>query len=318
MAQTSATFGSVALENATWYQGSRYSYPLTGHHTGGALAAIDILKRRGSEPPLHLHQNEHEIFVVLEGQTEFHSPLGVASAHPGAIAFLPKAIPHTFRICQDWGKLLVLVAPSGFENYLLPFSPPATHLGMPPEPGELDIPALIARGAEFGIDFFPPNTDVTKVPYHQPDGLVPFVQSRDDGETLDILGITTIVKVSAADSAGTLSVFVTVDPPKVGPPLHTHSREDETICVMEGDYLIHDGAGIRPARPGDWAHFPKGVPHTYANAGDQPGRLLIVTTPGGYEAFFRDVHDSGRDRDKFMAVAANHGLEICGPPITVP
>ena len=310
----------VDLSNATWYQGSRYSYPLRGEHTGGTLAIVDVFKRQGTEPPPHLHSREHEIFVILDGKIEFHAAADSFTGGPGVVAFLPSGIAHRFALKQTWGHALVVVTPGGFDQYLVPFSEPCTHLNEPPLGNTPpDIPGLIARGHKFGIEFVPPGMDLAEYPLKQPDGLTPIVRARDDGELLNILGIPVRVKVSAKESGGALSMFMTEDAPRMGPPLHVHHNEDETFYVMEGEYRVRAGDDELTLTKGQIAFMPRGVPHCYANAGSNPGRLLVITTPGGFENFFRDIDALCRagmpSLESLTAVGAKHRLDFVGPPI---
>jgi len=310
----------VDLSNATWYQGSRYSYPLRSEETNGAFALVDILKRKGTEPPPHVHHREHEIFVQLDAAVDFQASADRFTGQPGAVAFLPSGIPHRFAIQQPWGHFLVVVVPGGFDQYLLPFSDRATHLAEPPSSSlPPDIPGLIGRGKVFGIEFVPPNVDLAEFPSHQPDGLTPFVRQHDEGETLNVLGIPVRVKVSSTESAGALSLFITEDLPRKGPPLHIHHKEDESFYVIEGEYRVRVGDDLLTLKQGQMAFFPRGIPHCYANAGNTNAKLLVLTTPGGFDNFFRDIDalcKSGMPSPEALApVAAKHQLDFVGPPI---
>lgn len=317
--QRCGTYAVADLSNATWYHGSRYSYPLRSEHTGGALALLDVLQRQGTEPPPHVHHHEHELFVVLDGAVEFQVGASIVRGAAGAVAFLPRGVPHRFAVQEPWQRLLVLVTPAGFEKYLGPFSRKATHMEEPPRAGKLDVSGMIARGAEFGIEFVPPGVDMATLGHNQPEGLQARVRQREEGKTLNVMGIPTSIKLDAAESGGLISVFVTDDAPRLGLPLHSHRDDDETVVVLEGRYLVQEGNAQRELTAGMMAHFPRGVPHTYANVGDTPGKLLIVTTPGGYEAFCRDVDRLGAGGSPamgaFLEIARRHGLEIVGPPV---
>lgn len=305
--------------NSRWYHGSRYAYLLRSEDTGGAFAWIDALNRRGYAPPPHLHNREHELFYVTDGAADVLVAGDCITAHPGDLAFLPRGLAHTFAPIAEWSRMQILVLPGGFEKYLWAFSVPASHMGEPPLPdGPPDIPRMIALGKEYGIEFLPPDASMADYPRRQTDGLQPVIRKRGEGEHLNVIGIEICVKIAAAESAGLFSLFETHDPPKMGPPLHTHEAEEETVFVVEGEYMLRTKDEIRPAPEGTLCHWPRGVPHAYANAGGSPGRLLVLTTPGGFEAFFRDV-DARRlgpgDSAALTRVAASHRLDIVGPPI---
>jgi inner membrane protein len=82
----------------------------------------------------------------------------------------------------------------------------------------------------------------------------PFTLAADEGRTetpLNVVGEPTLVKVSAADSNGALAMFHLTAPPLTGPPLHVHTREDETFYVLDGEriHATHVNLIRRRARP---------------------------------------------------------------------
>lgn len=60
------------------------------------------------------------------------------------------------------------------------------------------------------------------------------------------------------------------------------------------------------------------MPHTFRNIGDAPGRRLVVVTPGGFERMSVDAAARAltipADIGAFVALAAEYGVEILGPP----
>ncbi len=69
------------------------------------------------------------------------------------------------------------------------------------------------------------------------------------------------------------------------PPLHTHSREDELVYVLEGRLVALVGDARVEVGPGAFAALPRGVPHTVEVQGGE-ARLLLTFVPGGLERFF--------------------------------
>ncbi len=68
---------------------------------------------------------------------------------------------------------------------------------------------------------------------------------------------------------------------------------------------------------GDFFLAPRGVPHTY-RVGDAPARWLI-THADGFAEFVASVSElSEPDPASLSAVAAEHDIEILGPPGTMP
>src|SRR5690349_25051553 len=69
------------------------------------------------------------------------------------------------------------------------------------------------------------------------------------------------------------------------PPIHTHTREDETIYVLEGAITAYVGDATIEVQAGSYAALPKNVPHGLTVRGDQ-ARLLVTLEPAGAEYFF--------------------------------
>lgn len=90
------------------------------------------------------------------------------------------------------------------------------------------------------------------------------------------------------------------------PPMHTHSREDEMVFVVDGEITAFVGDARVDVGRGACAALPRGVPHTLRVKGDAAS-VIITLVPAGVERFF--VPQSEADGDP-----ANFGLEMLGPP----
>jgi mannose-6-phosphate isomerase-like protein (cupin superfamily) len=119
-----------------------------------------------------------------------------------------------------------------------------------------------------------------------------------------------------ADTAGG-AAFVVHDlaPRALGSPIHTHRHEDEWSYVLEGEIGVEVGDTTTSARPGDLVLKPRGVPHAFWNATDEPARFLEVITPGGFEDYFvalAEVFSAGLppDLQRLAEVAERFGLDI--------
>ena len=103
-------------------------------------------------------------------------------------------------------------------------------------------------------------------------------------ETFD-LGRTRLRVALATDEATVLEAEIE---PGGGSSWHTHTKEDETVVVLEGELVVDDGDG-HVLRRGD-AHFvPRGRRHMFTNEGASSVRAYFFCAPGGLERFFRDI-----------------------------
>jgi quercetin dioxygenase-like cupin family protein len=124
--------------------------------------------------------------------------------------------------------------------------------------------------------------------------------------------------IRAEQSKGTLLALQTTAPPGEGPPLHTHTREEETIYVVSGEFRWQVGEEVSAAPPGSFAFIPRGVAHTWQNIGGEHGTILVTFMPAGMEGFFERLSRMNAfDLDEFRAAAAEHGTEVVGPPLAV-
>jgi quercetin dioxygenase-like cupin family protein len=85
------------------------------------------------------------------------------------------------------------------------------------------------------------------------------------------------------------------------PPIHTHTREDETLYVLEGTITAYVGDQRIDVEAGSYAALPKDVPHGLSVRGDE-ARLLVTLEPAGAEYFFVPRDDDDADPARFGIV----------------
>jgi quercetin dioxygenase-like cupin family protein len=85
------------------------------------------------------------------------------------------------------------------------------------------------------------------------------------------------------------------------PPIHTHTREDETLYVLDGSITAFVGDKRIDVDAGSYAALPKDVPHGLAVRGEQ-ARLLITLEPAGAEYFLVPRDDDDADPARFGIV----------------
>jgi mannose-6-phosphate isomerase-like protein (cupin superfamily) len=82
---------------------------------------------------------------------------------------------------------------------------------------------------------------------------------------------------------------ITLAPRSPGPPQHRHAQHDEGFYVVSGTARFTVGHTSYDAGPGTLVMLPPGVPHTFANPGDEPLVMLNTFTPDLYVQYFRDL-----------------------------
>lgn len=103
------------------------------------------------------------------------------------------------------------------------------------------------------------------------------------------MGVRVTIRADSEMTGGGYSAFEDLVLPGQGPPLHTHTKEDETMYVIEGELEVVLGDKTYTARPGDFAHMARGVPHRFKNVSDKPARMLLTYSPGGFEKWFLEI-----------------------------
>jgi quercetin dioxygenase-like cupin family protein len=83
--------------------------------------------------------------------------------------------------------------------------------------------------------------------------VAPFAVLSGEGTPLEIpFGGSVTTKAHTRNTNGSLTVLEFVHPPKAGPALHTHLREDEVWYVLEGEYRLKAGDGMFRLSAGAW------------------------------------------------------------------
>ena len=143
----------------------------------------------------------------------------------------------------------------------------------------------------------------------------PFAQAHDGGERL-VFGRTTIVVRAAADSTGGAFTVFEEPPPVLDTSRHVHRYEDELYYVLEGDHVFGCGEEEFALGPGGMVFLPRGVPHAHRRVVPGAGRLLCMTSPAGFEGFFRvlaEAHRTGAPMEEaYERASREHGIAWLG------
>jgi quercetin dioxygenase-like cupin family protein len=84
------------------YRWSPFGYLFTikarSDELSGEVAIIEFATERGQEPGPHVHDGEDEIFYVLNGELTVTCGEDSFAAGPGDFVFLPRDVPHSYKI----------------------------------------------------------------------------------------------------------------------------------------------------------------------------------------------------------------------------
>ncbi len=125
----------------------------------GTMTAVEFFAPRGFGPPLHVHDDEDEILVVLDGEIAFSSGDVEAVATTGGLAWLPHGRPHTFQVLSDTARYLSVTASTTgrprFDQFVAALGAPTDDPTLP-SPEEIDPGRVAAVGSAHGITMMGP------------------------------------------------------------------------------------------------------------------------------------------------------------------
>jgi quercetin dioxygenase-like cupin family protein len=129
-------------------------------------------------------------------------------------------------------------------------------------------------------------------------------------KTFRVFGEPVEVLVPGEMTAGRSATLTQVSPPGGGPPPHSHTYEDETFFVLEGEYeFLADGQWLK-AEPARAIQAMRGSVHTFRNVGAAPGKMLVFVTPSGMEKYLEEISSLSMPEDlsKLLAISERYGI----------
>lgn len=154
----------------------------------------------------------------------------------------------------------------------------------------------------------------------QTPALRPMVVRRDEGEARWWFGGLFVLKATAADTGGQMTIAEGTEPAGEA-PLHVHHRDDEAFWILEGDVTFEVGDTTVEAHAGDYVFAPRGIPHRYT-VHDGGCRMLFILVPGGIEDVVRATSEPALTRilpppaeeepdlERIKTIVAAHGYEL--------
>ncbi|MGI8891156.1 MAG: cupin domain-containing protein [Chthoniobacterales bacterium] len=146
-------------------------------------------------------------------------------------------------------------------------------------------------------------------------GETAIVVPADDSRVLRAFGEEVIILLDGEQTGGRQTMWLETTPPNGGPPTHFHINDDETFYVLEGRVSIFHDSHWEEIGPGGSAFVPRGQLHTFKNVGQSASRMLLSTSPSGFEVFFsRCAEEFGKpvgvDMGRVFGIAAEHGIHF--------
>ncbi len=86
--------------------------------TGGTYSLIEDNLSAEFTLGLHLHRHHAESFYILEGSILFYVDGDWVDASPGSAIHIPPGVPHAVDKPGSNAQMLMVIQPSGFDQYL--------------------------------------------------------------------------------------------------------------------------------------------------------------------------------------------------------
>jgi quercetin dioxygenase-like cupin family protein len=122
------------------------------------------------------------------------------------------------------------------------------------------------------------------------------VLERGEGRPFEFWGVQVRVLVRGKRIRGNYTIIEYTAPPTgMGPPVHYHRGMDESFYVLEGRMNFLIGEKRIVAAAGDFFHIPPGLAHAFWNTSEEPARMIVTFSPGGFEELFADLAEIATD-----------------------
>lgn len=99
-------------------RGERYVIRTTSEEANGAYAMLEVVASPRNGVPMHVHDNEEEHFIILEGKAFIANGDSRAEVSAGSSVTIGRGVPHAWcNPSQDAPlRMLVLFTPGGLEE----------------------------------------------------------------------------------------------------------------------------------------------------------------------------------------------------------
>jgi len=128
-----------AIEDLDMGGGSILSLKVTGEQSRGLVTVLEGVMHSGGAP-LHVHEAEDEVVIVLEGALDYQVGHERGVLNAGGLLWFPRQVPHAVaNLTGEPCRFVTVATPSGIEDFFraqrdyiatLPAGTPPDPLGL--------------------------------------------------------------------------------------------------------------------------------------------------------------------------------------------
>jgi mannose-6-phosphate isomerase-like protein (cupin superfamily) len=117
---TTQDIGRHSQSDGEWLQispGERFKIRTSTRDTGGAYTVLEFVADARYGTPMHIHDNEDEHFVILEGLVRIANGDRILDAPAGTTLTVSKGVPHAWcNLLDAPARVLVVLSPGDVEG----------------------------------------------------------------------------------------------------------------------------------------------------------------------------------------------------------
>ncbi len=154
--------------------------------------------------------------------------------------------------------------------------------------------------------------------------LSPQLTRRNKENSYWYIGHLMSLLASSKQTGGVYSLLRATERRGLEPPPHTHTREDETFLILDGEVTYTVGDQTFNAKTGDTMFLPRNIQHSF-KIHSETLETLILLTPGGLENYFIEMSVPAEelqlppmpkgppDIAKLVATSSKYGIKFPKP-----
>jgi mannose-6-phosphate isomerase-like protein (cupin superfamily) len=141
-----------------WFLGGQTRVVVPGGETGGSLSVLEFTDPAGHAPPMHVHADEEEVWIVLDGRVTFFVGSRRFDLEPGQAAHGPRGVAHSYRVRSETARVLAVFSPACIEDWFVANGSPVSTIDE--APAAFDLEAVVASAMPFHLHVTgPPPTE---------------------------------------------------------------------------------------------------------------------------------------------------------------